>query len=985
MERKHLAGLLLTLTALAVGAGVWLMSGDDEDDDLVSVIAPVDARDTKIELPVVSERVSEIERAPVLVALVDSVPEPETREMPESYRLALGALTGRVLEADLTPVVGMNVELAGGRASTFMLPARSFLREGGLTLDLIAGSAVTDSEGRFRMVDIDPRTFGLLMLDPGGPRVMVKVLDVTPESGEERDLGDIILPATATLFGIVIDETNLPVVGARVRATEFSYLAMVPEIADFRAGGGILVSKGLADLDRDIMYRPPDSMAMLERRIPVPTVYTDEEGRFELTGVPPGLVSLIVDEASHQSLVKSGTATGPPGGRKDLGKVMIGNGITLRVVVEDQQGEPVLESLAMAGNIMGVADVAVMREPVAREENGEFVFKGLKAGAAYIAARHADRDEYEVILIPDTAIGRVTITLISPAELTVTVTDADDVPLSGVRFYGRLTEENDVPDFLLAPRPLSNRTEEIEPGVYLISDLQPGEWDMVAELTGYALFRFDENLKRGDREQELVLEQGLELKVRVVRASDGEPVDYARVDAMPTGSGFERPLAVDRTDATGLARLTDLGEGDITLLITHPALAVTQMPVTVPLEEGELEVLVELEAGGRIVGEVTDNGRPPAEPMLVVLEPRGDMQGDAQLPRATITQLDGSFVFERVDPGSARLEVRSRSDIGSASSLMEVFFESPLAKESVEVPPMGEVHVMLDMGQAFDDIETGYVSGQLTVNGRPADGWKIRTFSKIRRSATTDAAGRYDLGQVAAGDVSLMISSPGAGLSFSSTESHDFTLLANDVHIENISFSTGSISGRVVSDLDGRPIQAAIVYTEDAREGASWGRRMGAPTMADGSFLLDPVVAGTYRVSVRIDGYASASSEVFELAELQRRDGIVIRVRPAVVISGTVSIVDMGDDPPEWLWMVARSKDGTQRDSSRVNQKTMRFSFDRLSPGEWTFSLATNPDRDFEPITLNIQHDIEDLQLDFVVIPEAAESESDSPFVYDQF
>jgi hypothetical protein len=970
MDRKNLIGIVITVLMLAIGASLWLMDDNESDTGPMNVLTASEARDADTTLPSVAEHLPEVTRAPDLAALNDVVPELEVREMPESYRRALGGLTGRVLEADLTPVVDMTVELAGGRATTFMHPARALLSGKELGLDVIAGSAVTDGEGRFRMADIDPRTFGVLLIDPGGSRAMLKVLDQTPASGVDTDLGDIVLPGTATLVGIIIDETNLPVAGARVRATEFPYLAMVPEIVDFRAGGGVLVSKEQTGLDRDIVFRPPDALSVLEKRIPVPTTYSAEDGSFLLDGVKVGLVSLAVDDVRHQSLVKGGIATGQAGGRVDLGKILIGNGVTLRVAVEDQDGEPVPESLAMVGNLMGVAPVAVLREHVRRDESGEFVFEGLKPGEAYIVARHTDRDEYEVLLIPSTGAGTVTIVLTSPAELTLTVADGEGEPLSGVRFFGRLTEEDDIPEFLLGLRPLANRTEEIEPGTYLISQLQPGAWDLVAELKGYALNRFYKTLHGKNDQREVVLEEGQELKVRVVRAFDGSPVDYARVDAVPPGSSFPRPLAYDRTDATGLARLTDMPEGEISLLVTHPALAVTQMSVRVPLDDAEEsgEVLVEMEVGGRIVGEVTDSGRPPTEPMMVVLEPR-DAEGDGKLPRATVTQLDGSFVFERVDPGKTHLEVRSRTGVGSAPSLMDAFFDSPLAEESVEVPVMGEVNVLLDMGQAFKDMDTGYVTGQLIVNGLPAEGWKVRTFDKIRRSAATDSHGQFTLGKIFVGDVTLMVSAPGSGMGFRATETHKFTLEKDDLHHADIRFSTGSVAGRVVSELDGRPLQGAMVYTEDARENSGWGRQTVSPTMADGSFLIDPVVAGTYRVTVRVEGYANTSSDVFELGELQRKNGILIRARPALVVSGTVSVEGL-TETPRWMWIVARSVDGSGRDSSSVDDDTNRFEFDKLGPGEWTFSLATNPDHEFEPIVIDIRRDESDLQLHFVMLPD---------------
>lgn len=282
---------------------------------------------------------------------------------------------------------------------------------------------------------------------------------------------------------------------------------------------------------------------------------------------------------------------------------------------------------------------------------------------------------------------------------------------------------------------------------------------------------------------------------------------------------------------------------------------------------------------------------------------------------------------------------------------------------------MGEVNVLLDMGQAFKDMDTGYVTGQLIVNGLPAEGWKVRTFDKIRRSAATDSHGQFTLGKIFVGDVTLMVSAPGSGMGFRATETHKFTLEKDDLHHADIRFSTGSVAGRVVSELDGRPLQGAMVYTEDARENSGWGRQTVSPTMADGSFLIDPVVAGTYRVTVRVEGYANTSSDVFELGELQRKNGILIRARPALVVSGTVSVEGL-TETPRWMWIVARSVDGSGRDSSSVDDDTNRFEFDKLGPGEWTFSLATNPDHEFEPIVIDIRRDESDLQLHFVMLPD---------------
>ena len=54
--------------------------------------------------------------------------------------------------------------------------------------------------------------------------------------------------------------------------------------------------------------------------------------------------------------------------------------------------------------------------------------------------------------------------------------------------------------------------------------------------------------------------------------------------------------------------LKDLDDGDYVVEVEHPALAVTTVPVTLPLPEGETELVIPLMEGGLIHGTVIENG-----------------------------------------------------------------------------------------------------------------------------------------------------------------------------------------------------------------------------------------------------------------------------------------------------------------------------------------------------------------------------------------
>ena len=147
----------------------------------------------------------------------------------------------------------------------------------------------------------------------------LRPLEVSPVSGETRDLR-IVLPATASSrdHGRAQQAHR-----RRARAShEISQVALVPDIAHFREGGGVAMVEDAGE--KQMAWVPPPAMSSLVSRLPVPTTLTAADGTFELAGVLPGLVVVAVDEPSHLVLMQSGVATGAAGGTRDLGTLVPG-------------------------------------------------------------------------------------------------------------------------------------------------------------------------------------------------------------------------------------------------------------------------------------------------------------------------------------------------------------------------------------------------------------------------------------------------------------------------------------------------------------------------------------------------------------------------------------------------------------------------------------------------------------------------------------
>jgi hypothetical protein len=651
--------------------------------------------------------------------------------------------------------------------------------------------------------------------------------------------------------------------------------------------------------------------------------------------------------------------------------------------VKDGDGQPVPAAEVMAGSITQLAPVALMKQPARTTDEGVVEFLGLSDREAWVAGRADPRHEYTLLSVQDVSVGLVTLVLPAQRTLRVTVRDTLGVPVPGVRFHGRQTETSEVPDIVLPPRSFADRTKAgEEDGQYLIEDLSPGRWELTALAEGYTSERTMVDLD-ATSVLGLTLRRGSVLRVRVVGALDGAPVEYARVEAWGEEGQreldlFNGPTTAARTDAGGLALLRDLPEGEVRLQVSHPAWAVLEERAEVPRDE---ELLVTMPVGGSVAGQVTDAGGPPAEPLFITLESDSGA-GDDELPRFTLSDLDGKFRFDRVAPGEARLRAMSRAEFGGGLSFFETFFNSPLARAEVQVLEGAEAQVELVVGEIEAGVETGYLRGSLSVNGLAAPGWRVRTWGAIRRSTTTDENGAWDLGRIEAGEVNVMLNAPGQAITGGWTEAIELELQQDERKYERIELRTGAVTGRVVLDSTGAPASAAEVRLRSDGEEGGWGRQPRAVTSADGSFRFEPVVVGNYRVTARVDGYAETSSEGFELHALELRSGITLRLPKGLSVSGRVQLPGI-DAAPRFMRLVAKSETGSA--NARVDLEDMSFRFDALGPGTWTIHLASDLDGSFQPQTLEVSRDMEDVELAFAFEPEEEDDAQgvEGTFVYE--
>ena len=156
----------------------------------------------------------------------------------------------------------------------------------------------------------------------------------------------------------------------------------------------------------------------------------------------------------------------------------------------------------------------------------------------------------------------------------------------------------------------------------------------------------------------------------------------------------------------------------------------------------------------------------------------------------------------------------------------------------------------------------------------------------------------------------------------------EITIDENTRDIENYTATLipyGTLSGKVVSELDNRPITSASVEL-------SGDRRESIQTNSSGDFTFNEITAGSYRMKISANGF------IVHEEDLSIEDGesvsLQIKLKPFPSISGTV--VNRQDDSPVFEAKVSLGGTAT---SDVLTDSQGTFIFPNLSAGDYTVKV----------------------------------------------
>jgi RNA polymerase sigma factor (sigma-70 family) len=370
------------------------------------------------------------------------------------------------------------------------------------------------------------------------------------------------------------------------------------------------------------------------------------------------------------------------------------------------------------------------------------------------------------------------------------------------------------------------------------------------------------------------------------------------------------------TDAAGRFRFSGVRGGRHRVGGAARGLTALRQALTVAAGDSRDDVELRMTATGRVRGRVVQGGRPVAGAAIQVLGGLSD---------TAISQLDGTFVLDRVPAGEVR------------------FLASPFRVKGPEVVAIaGGAERALEL----EVVAQASLSGTVRRNGVPVPYARVNLNGAAQVALQTDRLGRYRADGLRAGTYGYVVDDKrrraydaGRGIELSEGEQrvHDFELVA------------GARIAGVVVDGRGQPVDEAMVRfiggdgdegrcMSDARGAFDCATMNGGAAYAAGVYASDhetrpfPFVGPPPPPVVLADGNASV-------------DGVRLVIDPRrLAIAGRV--VDAAGravaDVPVYAWGEGVRRDRWSQAPSGVTDVEGAFVIESLAPGAYELEVVAN-------------------------------------------
>jgi protocatechuate 3,4-dioxygenase beta subunit len=493
----------------------------------------------------------------------------------------------------------------------------------------------------------------------------------------------------------------------------------------------------------------------------------------------------------------------------------------------------------------------------------------------------------------------------------------------------------------------SNSVRTDGDGRFRISGLSPGRYKPQAwEAESFGTAVESVLLGFGESAQDVLIEVHPAFSIQghiVVAGRESKPCPEGNLQLNDTAKGYTH---YDATNEAGEIRIEAVQPGKYTVTLYCEGHLAEDAYDDIVVEDASVSGLRwEVREALAIRGRVLDTEGDPVRDVRVwaaVKRSADDPRGEQAQPQGTQSEEDGSFELGGLLPGVYTVSAWSR--------------DRPAPREPVEV--------VLEGGADVNDVEielpaTGGLEGSVVdERGEPVEGAHVRVTSPGWAGTTTMCAddGSFSLPNVKVGSHRAMATTSSWGGSMRAPGTSDDDVQGERVEIVGgetarvqlvVESRGGTISGRVV-DGDGQPVGDAYIAAQresdragvtkgQGRRAARWGGWNRPPHVSDeaGEFEIDDLVEGaTYTVRAHFRGGGETFAEGVQVGTR-----VELALMPAGELAGTVKV--QGGGVPDEFDLTVRDRTSGYRSSEKFFRTEGRWRVTELPAGEYELELSS--------------------------------------------
>ncbi len=803
----------------------------------------------------------------------------------------------------------------------------------------VQAETVTNATGQYTISSLVPGAAYQIRATAPGFQTSLSGLQTAP--GEAATLNFILQPSPGSITGIVTEEgTGLPLEGISVRVydsrdvtvdTTLTDAGGLYAIASLPPGSYTLLFSSSAFAARTIgaTVRPGEntvvnvrlvrltgsmegfvrttsglplvgaSISVIDNGTVVARDTADAEGEFLISGLFPK--SYTVNAAAEGFATKTLGVFIRPLETSVLEFALESTTGIIRGTATDSAGAPLAGAvIGLNSNLLGIS---MLRERTVTDNQGIFLLRDIAPGD-YVLSIMLRGFQNAII---STTVRADTLTTLSipllpnPGSIQGTVVDDEGAPIApAVSVNVRI---NDINGGLAATPPVDSASQ------FRADDLAPGTYSVLASATGYRTESATVTVLSGQETATTIVLAPLPGSIQgtIADRQTRLPIGGAMVKAV-TQNGII--LGIAMTDQNGFYQIDGLRPGSYVVLTQAQNYNIAQTGAIIkPDTVTQTDILLD-----QLPGSIEGRVEPPVPRILVQLY---TLQNT---PVSSVySQEDGTFRFTNLAASQYILNANA------------VAYSS------------GPVGALVAPGQTANCIiqlfaNPGTVSGTITAgNGRPLPNAVVQVLDRNespRGRAQTDSAGRYFIGELPAGILSLVASAPGFASESLAVQLQPGQELAGIDFA--LSPNPGGISGLVTDLATDLPINGAEV---NIRFSEASGLSVAAVTTSQfGEFLVTDLAPSSYALTVFAPGYQTGFIGAIVESDQITNASVMLAAQPGT-IRGQVLTVDDAELTSNNTYIKLFTSSGTLIQTLFADSSG-RFVIENLAPDIYSLSAT---------------------------------------------